>query len=168
MKTKEEINERNRQYYAEHKEHVIEKIKEWKNNNQDKVKEYNKKWIENNKEKILEYQREWRKTPIGRATSLLCAYNQADKNMVRGKGDLTVQWIVDNIFTKSCLYCGESDWTKLGCNRLDNSKPHTIDNVEPCCGKCNQLLQKQRRDKKSGKFIKMESSSPLLSQCRPI
>lgn len=91
------------------------------------------------KEKI-EYQREWRKTPMGRATMLLSAYIQSDKKRNRGKGDLTAKWIVDNIFTKSCAHCGETDWHKLGCNRLDNSKPHTMDNVEPCCKECNDRL----------------------------
>lgn len=150
---KDEIKEKHHQYYLKHKKEFYERSKEWSKNHPDKVKERIKRWNENNKEKKLEIQREWRKTPIGRATMLLSAYNQADVNMNRGKGNLTPEWIVDNIFTKSCK-CGETDWHKLGCNRLDNSKPHTIDNVEPCCGKCNQLLQKQRRDKNTGRFIK--------------
>lgn len=28
----------------------------------------------------------------------------------------------------------------IGCNRLDNNRPHTEDNVEPCCYECNAKL----------------------------
>ena len=70
---------------------------------------------------------------MGRAFYLLSAYNQLDKKYNRGKGDLTAKWIVENIFTKKCAYCDKEGWDVIGCNRIDNSKPHTKDNVEPCC-----------------------------------
>lgn len=79
-------------------------------------------------------------TKMGRAAYLLNGYNKEDEKRGRGKGDLTAKWIVDNIFSKPCVHCGESDWRKIGCNRLDNSKPHTKNNVEPCCKECNDKL----------------------------
>lgn len=78
--------------------------------------------------------------PTYRAKSLLCNYNRIDRNKGFGKGDLTSQWIIDNIFSKPCVYCGKIGWDVIGCNRLDNSKPHTKDNVEPCCKECNTKL----------------------------
>lgn len=80
------------------------------------------------------------KTPIGRAYKLVSSYNRADKKHCRGKGNLTAKWVVENIFTKPCAHCGKEGWDVIGCNRLDNSKPHTKDNVEPCCKKCNLKL----------------------------
>jgi hypothetical protein len=80
------------------------------------------------------------KTKKGRANNLLCAYRANDKKYNRGEGDLTAQWIVDNIFSKPCAHCGETDWRKIGCNRIDNDKPHSKDNVEPCCKTCNDAL----------------------------
>lgn len=80
---------------------------------------------------------DWRNTPYGRATYLLYNYNYNDKLYNRGKGDLTTQWIVDNILFKPCKHCGKEGWNVIGCNRLDNSKPHSKDNVEPCCVDCN-------------------------------
>lgn len=50
---------------------------------------------------------------------------------------------MENIFAKPCAYCGETDWTQLGCHRIDNSKPHTIDNVVCCCRKCHKHLQRK-------------------------
>ena len=107
-----------------------------------------------------DYFRIRRNTPIGRAEMLLSMYNQSDKNKGRGRGDLTSQWIVDNIFSKPCAHCGETDWHKIGCNRLDNSKPHTMDNVEPCCGKCNSKLAKYKiYQYKSSELIKIWNSA---------
>ena len=84
------------------------------------------------------------KDKLKRAHSLKSAYNQTDRKYKLGKGNLTAKWIVKNIFTKPCHYCGETDWKKLGCNRIDNDLPHTTDNVEPCCMKCNRKLPRNR------------------------
>ena len=107
-------------------------------------KEYMKAYYAANREKLLERKKEYDKerynTPMGRASKLLSGYNRSDKKYNRGKGDLTAQWIIENIFTKPCAHCGETDWRKIGCNRLNNDLPHTKDNVEPCCLECNVRL----------------------------
>jgi hypothetical protein len=61
-----------------------------------------------------------------------------------GKCTLTPEWIVENIFSKPCHYCGKEGWELIGCDRIDNSKPHTPDNVVPCCWECNK--KRGRRD----------------------
>ena len=111
----------------------------------EKKKEWSKMYAQKNKERINEYRKEWRKTPNGRADMLLQGYRQKDKEKGRGECTLTSKWIVENILSKPCVHCGETDWTKIGCNRLDNSKPHTEDNVEPCCIKCNNELNYEER-----------------------
>lgn len=83
-----------------------------------------------------------------RATLLIISYYTKDKEKNRGKGDLTVQWVIDNIMMKPCAHCGKTGWNVIGCNRLDNSKPHTMDNVEPCCFECNNELNYENRRKK--------------------
>lgn len=100
-----------------------------------------------------EYNEKYLNTQKGRAKNLLGAYRANDKKYNRGECTLTAQWIIDNIFTKHCPHCGETDWHKLGCNRLDNSKPHTIDNVEPCCIKCNNDLARIEFKKIQGKRV---------------
>ena len=108
--------------YYKHKEEKLEKVKEY---------------YQTNKETIFSKHSEYNKTQYGRALYLANAYKRLDKKANRGECTLTAKWIVDNIFSKSCVYDGESDWTKLGCDRIDNSKPHTPDNVVPCCYNCN-------------------------------
>ena len=92
----------------------------------------------NNTKRKTEYMRRYRKTPMGRANELLRRYIKMDEIKNRGKGDLTTKWIVENIFSKPCAHCGKIGWDVIGCNRLDNSKPHTKDNVEPCCWDCGK------------------------------
>ena len=78
-------------------------------------------------------------------------YKWADINANRGECTLTAKWIVYNIFPKPCHWCGETDWHKLGCDRIDNDKPHTPDNVNPCCEECN----KKRGTKTYDEFLKV-------------
>lgn len=94
----------------------------------------------------------YHQTPIGRATHLLTSYRHSDKISNRGECTLTAQWIVDNIFSQPCSHCGKTGWNIIGCNRLDNSKPHTPDNVEPCCFDCNRRYG-GRTKRKRGKYI---------------
>ena len=159
QKHKEKIIGSKKKYYETHKEQYSEYHKEYMKTHEEEQKQYRKQYYEENAEKIKEYIREYRKThkdtitkyhneycnktPLGRAWRLLAGYISSDKQYNRGNGDLTAKWIVENIFTKPCAHCGETDWTKIGCNRIDNSKPHTKDNVEPCCAKCNRSLPRK-------------------------
>ena len=161
--TKEERREYQRQWYLVNKEKVLERQKEYNQANKGKIAEYNKEWRESNKEYFKEYyqanrekrleqikeyrqtnkeyykeyKKEYNNTPMGRASYLVSGYNQMDRESNRGKGDLTARWIVENIFSQPCAHCGKEGWDVIGCNRIDNDKPHTKDNVEPCCFECN-------------------------------
>lgn len=95
---------------------------------------------EERKERQRESVKRYRNTVLGRANKMIHAYNHIDLKCGRGECDLTAKWVIDNILSKPCAHCGETDWHKIGCNRLDNSKPHTMDNVEPCCRECNLRL----------------------------
>ena len=133
QKHKNEILERKREKYQENKDVILRKNREWKKENPNCLKQ----WREKHKEEISEYRKKYSKTPMGRASNLISSYRTNDKKHNRGECELTAQWIVENIFTSKCIYCGETDWTKLGCDRIDNGKPHTPDNVVPCCKPCN-------------------------------
>lgn len=88
----------------------------------------------------------FRSTKYGRAINLLKDYSRLDRKYNRGECTLTPEWIVQNIFSgQCCAHCGETDWRKLGCNRLDNNLPHTPSNIEPCCWECNRELEKPKK-----------------------
>lgn len=104
-------------------------------------REANKRWREKHKEEIVERRVEWggkyRKTKKGRATILLNRYRANDRDALRGECTLTADWIEKNIINSKCVYCGETDWMKLGCDRIDNNLPHTPDNCVCSCWECN-------------------------------
>ena len=140
---KERILEQKKQYYQVNKEHKSEYDKRYYQANAENIKEYQKQYQQANADKIAEQKKLYIKTPMGRACSLVKGYRGMDR--IRGFGnviDFDAKWIVENIFSKPCIYCRETDWHKLGCDRIDNSKPHTKDNVVPCCMKCNLERQK--------------------------
>lgn len=109
-------------------------------------------YYQKHKEEQLKKVKEYQKTKIGKATKIMNDCKKNDRKHGRGEGDLTAEWIVENIFSKPCAHCGETDWRKIGCNRLDNTKPHTMDNVEPCCWECNNKLGHECRKKKVYQF----------------
>lgn len=101
-------------------------------------RESKRRWKANNKEYIAEYGAKYYSTPFGRASNLLHGYKQSDNLYNRGECTITADWIIQNIFSQPCHYCGETDWHELGCDRIDNNLPHTPDNVVPCCCECNK------------------------------
>lgn len=111
--------------------------KEYYQNNKEYVSEYNKDYYNKNKSQILEKKLLYKSTMNYKANNMRQNYKKSDKRHNRGECTLTTDWIVNNIFTSKCVFCGESDWHKLGCDRIDNSKPHTPDNVQCCCYDCN-------------------------------
>lgn len=116
-----------------------EKNRIWREQHAEERKEYKKQYREEHPETIKEARQEYENSPIGKAFKLKRNYVRIDKE----KGfstdqDIDETWIMENVFSgQRCIYCGESDWRKLGVDRLDNTKGHTPDNCVPCCGKCN-------------------------------
>ena len=145
--------QKNKEKIAEYRKVNKEKIAEYRKANKDKISARMAEYYQANKERIAEKKAEYDATPIGRAAYLLRGYIRKDKKYKRGECTLTAQWIVDNIFTKPCHYCGETDWRKIGCDRIYNYKPHTMDNVVPCCTKCNR----KRGRKEYNKFVEIMS-----------
>ena len=127
-------------YYKEYNETHKEELQKYH-------KEYNKTYYSQKKQEYYEAHKEeieQRKkekaehaAKMARAHNLVTKYRQSDKYHNRGETTITGKWVYENIFNKPCHYCGETDWFKLGCDRIDNTKPHTPDNVVPCCHSCN-------------------------------
>ena len=94
-------------------------------------KEYNRQYYLKRRDELIkiktEYQKEYSKTQMGRAQRQYQQYKRMDKrNGFDDVIDFDAKWIVDNIYTKPCAHCGETDWHKLGCKRLDNSVSNAV------------------------------------------
>lgn len=70
-----------------------------------------------------------------KASKMISAYKCKDKKNETTICDIDIDWMIENIINKNCIYCGDS--SRVGCDRIDNSKGHTKDNVVPCCYECN-------------------------------
>lgn len=112
--------------------------------------EHAKAYYQTHKEEIRETNKEYQRRRIkgiyGRAYLLSKNYEQMDLNANRGASTITPEWIIGNIFASKCYWCGETDWRLLGCDRIDNTKSHTPDNVICSCSKCNKERNRHSMD----------------------
>lgn len=70
-----------------------------------------------------------------KASKMIASYKHKDRKNQTTICDIDIDWMINNIMTKPCIYCG--DTYRVGCDRIDNNKGHTKDNVVPCCFDCN-------------------------------
>lgn len=70
-----------------------------------------------------------------KASKMISSYKIKDKKNGVSICDFTIEWMIENILTQKCVYCGDDK--RIGCDRIDNNKGHTADNVVPCCVECN-------------------------------
>ena len=149
---------------------TAEEKRERKNLNQ-------RNYYQRNKEKILTRQANYQKehtelhnsisrnyynSKPGRAVNLLNSYKRRDIDANRGECTITQKWILENIFTSPCIYCGETDWTKLGCDRIDNTLPHTPENCVCACVSCN-AQRGNRWTVEEFKTYKQKGSGPIAT-----
>ena len=141
LKNKERIKEQRRQRYQQNKERELEQSKLYHEEHKKEIAEYLKQYQIDNNEKLRQYKKNYYEQMHGRALRLASHYRREDAKFQRGECTINEQWIIDNIFSKQCIYCGESDWHKLGCDRKDSSLPHTQENCVPSCLDCNRKKQ---------------------------
>lgn len=165
---KDEDALKHKKYYESHKDAILERTKQYYRTNKEKILKYQKDRYDadpeikkNYSKKYREktnYNKKYRDTKNGRAANLLSSYKKSDIKSNRDECTLTRSWIIDKIFTASCIYCGDSDWKHLGCDRIDNSKPHTPENCVCSCGICN--IERGFLDMSIDEFKKYRLSHP--------
>lgn len=70
-----------------------------------------------------------------KASKMISSYKHTDMKNCVSICDVDIDWMIENILNKPCIYCG--DTKRVGCDRIDNNLGHTKDNVVPCCIECN-------------------------------
>lgn len=69
-------------------------------------------------------------------SKMLSTYRLRDKKK-NFDFNLTKEFLEKNIMSQPCIYCGAVE--NIGCDRIDNKKGHTIENVVPACYICNHV-----------------------------
>ena len=125
-----EIKKRNKKYQSEHKDEIKKRRKQYWADHSEELKEKSKQFRLNNPNLQKKYYKEHREK------YLLFSYKKSDeeKNFIC---DLTEEWIRNNILLKPCYYCQSTE--DIGCDRIDNTKGHTMNNVLPACYTCNAI-----------------------------
>lgn len=113
-----------------------ERMRKWRNNNLEYSKEKEHEYYLKNKQRYNDYYKEKYSTLEGKASYLLAGYKANDLKHKRGECTLSIEDVIGLLKSK-CVYCGETDWTELGADRIDDSKPHTLENCVCSCWSCN-------------------------------
>ena len=162
LKHKEELLQKAKMYYISNKEHIIDVVSKRYADLKEEKKDYNKEYYERNKNKIIsdvkKYKEERKGSQKSRALDLVHNYKTTDKRKNINGFDLTSDYIIDNIFSSKCVYCGDSNWRHLGCDRIDNTKGHTKDNTVCSCGLCNRERQYEKMSVEE--FIEYRKTHP--------
>ena len=120
---------------------------------------YSKEYYKENKEYFKSKHKEYISTIKGRAHIIYAGLRGADKNKGFPEPNITAEQISE-LIQQPCHWCGQTDWSKNGIDRLDNSRGHNIDNVVCSCCECNHkrgieyLMRPIKEYDIEGNFIK--------------
>ena len=150
----ERSREKAREKRASNSEREKERDKRYRDKHKTKRNAYNKQY----REEHLDYFQKYSNTLNYKALRLLHNYKRYDEEHGLGGFNLTKEFILGKILASSCIYCGDSNWEHLGCDRVDNTKGHTTDNVVCSCSVCNA----QRSDRFTvEEFVKYRQAHPM-------
>lgn len=138
--------ERNKQYRVDNIEARKQYDKQYRADNAEAIKEKNKQWRADNVEHIKQYSKQYHKqlysTIEGYARVIRNTNLREDRKHGRcGKDEDPLPSIEEYIelLQQPDFYDGKQyHWSEMGIDRIDNSKPHTIDNVVPCTTEHNR------------------------------
>ena len=145
-KHKEEISEKRKeyqhQYYTEHKEGKSEYNKRYRVEHKDDISESKKQYYQENREEMLEYWKQYYSTIKGYCYNIRKNNIREDRIYGRIGEEVpdnypTIEYYIDAV-QQPCIYCKKhKPFNEMGLDRIDNDKPHSLDNVVPCCTECN-------------------------------
>jgi len=133
-KTAEQQKKKSKRYYKQHKEKILLDRKKYRLTNMDKFDEYNR----SDERKIVAER--YHLTPEGRFSSYKSQAASRDIPF-----ELTMEQFM-TFWQKPCFYYSGHKIATIGLDRIDSSKGYTLDNVVPCCARCNRAKLDDERE----------------------
>lgn len=164
---KEKIAARKHKYYEEHKSEKRQYDLKYRTKTVEKRKKYKAEWNKEKKSEMSVYNKKYYGTIDGLAKRRRNHYLSEDKRRDFNI-DLTVtaEWIKEHILQNNkCVYCGDSEFSHLGCDRIDNEKGHTPDNVVCSCAICNWERELEKMSVEE--FIEYRKTHPRFKEEMP-
>ena len=157
-KNKEKIIESQKQHYKNNKKEILEYNKQYYQNNKEKIIEYSKQYYQENKEKILKYYKNHHLTLVGYCRSIRNSNISEDRKYGRIGKELPNNYpTIDDyikILQQVDFYDGKQyNFFEMGVDRIDNSKPHTLDNIVPCSTSNNKKRGRRYTHKEFMEFM---------------
>ena len=142
MISREEKNARRREYYHSHKEENREKNnaarRKWYHNHIEEQRARRRRYYYTHTEVERAKERRRREHPRR-------CYYEYKSGAKRRKLSFNLTFKEFTTFWQQpCYYCGENIKT-IGLDRVDNSLGYSLNNVVPCCTKCNRMKMKEDR-----------------------
>lgn len=162
-KNKEKQRKQKHEWYLLHKKEKQEYDADYRKTHVEERKKVKAAWNKKNKAQQSAYNKEFYNTIPGMAARRRNHYLADDKEKGFNTAQtITAEWIAENILTASCIYCHDAEPYHLGCDRIDESKGHTPDNVVCACPVCNweRSLQKMSVEE----FIEYRKTHPRLKK----
>jgi len=156
IKNKERVLNNNHKYYQENKETLLQKQKTYYQKNKDKVNERTSKYYYSKKATDLDFII-YEKIRGLRKTDILFKRNFENDKYI------TIDWVKNELEKNNCrcsycwnyleiFYVDRYSQDQMSIDRIDNSKPHEIDNCLVCCLRCNLKKGKNDWSEKLDKF----------------
>jgi hypothetical protein len=137
---KERLKDYQKKWTKENEEYYKEQQKKYREKNREYLKEYHRQNYQENVEQIKQLRRERNKNKPSISKSLNQRYDTAKKKSQKRNRifDITFEQYESLIQPNKCHYCNSPlNKTGTGLDRKDNKKGYSIDNVVPCCARCN-------------------------------
>jgi hypothetical protein len=72
-----------------------------------------------------------------KASKMISAYRNRDKKKNRPLCNASIEWFIENILERNCVYCGSEKY--VGGDRINNALSHIMENLVPACYRCNTM-----------------------------
>ena len=131
-----------KQWRADNLEYMKQYNKQWRAEHAEARKQYMKQWYAEHRAEWIEKMKQYYSTIEGYANMIRYGNLREDRMYGRISADEdplpSVEQYIELLQQRDYYDGKQYHWSEMGLDRIDNSKPHTLDNVVPCTTEHNR------------------------------